>query len=126
MTRLEFKQRLSIAIGAAKGDKIAKSRHHPFTPVMHNARTPPAQGVRSKKTIMVVPQLSLSLATAGLSHLHSLAPPLIHRDFKTSNVLVDENFIAKVSDAGIHRLLRGPDGGAVAAPASRGVFQDPE
>lgn len=80
MTRLEFKQRLSIAIGAAK----------------------------------------------GLSHLHSLAPPLIHRDFKTSNVLVDENFIAKVSDAGIHRLLRGPDGGAVAAPASRGVFQDPE
>lgn len=82
----------------------------------------------AKKTIMVVPQLSLSLslATAGLSHLHSLAPPLIHRDFKTSNVLVDENFIAKVSDAGIHRLLRGPDGGAVAAPASRGVFQDPE
>ncbi|KAG8067861.1 hypothetical protein GUJ93_ZPchr0005g14385 [Zizania palustris] len=40
MTRLEFKQRLSIAIGAAK----------------------------------------------GLSHLHTLMPPLIHKDFKTSNV----------------------------------------
>ena len=35
MTRLEFKQRLSIAIGAAKGDKIAKSCHS-FTPVMMN------------------------------------------------------------------------------------------
>ncbi|CAO2181801.1 unnamed protein product [Urochloa humidicola] len=77
MTRLEFKQRLSIAIGAAK----------------------------------------------GLNHLHTLVPPLIHRDFKTSNVLVDENFIAKVSDAGIDRLLRGFEG---AAPSNGSVYQDPE
>ncbi|CAL4945663.1 unnamed protein product [Urochloa decumbens] len=77
MTRLEFKQRLSIAIGAAK----------------------------------------------GLNHLHTLAPPLIHRDFKTSNVLVDENFIAKVSDAGIDRLLRGFEG---TATPNGSVYQDPE
>ncbi|KAF8648703.1 hypothetical protein HU200_064755 [Digitaria exilis] len=77
MTRLEFKQRLSIAIGAAK----------------------------------------------GLNHLHTLAPPLIHRDFKTSNVLVDENFIAKVSDAGVDRLMRGLEG---AAPSNGSVYQDPE
>jgi serine/threonine protein kinase len=30
---------------------------------------------------------------------------LIHRGFKTSNVLINENFIAKVSDAGIDRLV---------------------
>jgi hypothetical protein len=54
MTRLEFKQRLSIAIGAAKGDKIAKSCHS-FTPVMtHDEQTmhwrcmPIAQGVQHK------------------------------------------------------------------------------
>ncbi|KAG2727190.1 hypothetical protein I3843_01G142600 [Carya illinoinensis] len=58
-TKLEFKQRLAIAIGAAK----------------------------------------------GLCHLHGLRPPLVHKNFKTANVLVDENFIAKVSDAGISRLL---------------------
>ncbi|KAI4997207.1 hypothetical protein ZWY2020_052549 [Hordeum vulgare] len=43
---------------------------------------------------------------AGLDHLHSLAPPLIHKVFNTSNVLVNENFIAKVSDTEVDRLLR--------------------
>lgn len=42
---------------------------------------------------------------AGLTHLHSLSPRLIHKDFKTSNVLVDENFIAKVADAGLRNFL---------------------
>ncbi|XP_071711261.1 proline-rich receptor-like protein kinase PERK3 isoform X1 [Rutidosis leptorrhynchoides] len=57
--KLEFKHRLSIAIGAAK----------------------------------------------GLVHLHSLSPRLAHKDFKTANVLVDENFIAKVADAGVRNFL---------------------
>ncbi|KAM0841001.1 hypothetical protein ACQ4PT_059291 [Festuca glaucescens] len=80
MTRLEFKQRLSIAIGAAK----------------------------------------------GLDHLHSMAPPLIHMGFKTSNVLVDENFIAKVSDAGVDRLLRGLEDADAANGFHTSVYQDPE
>lgn len=80
MTRLEFKQRLSIAIGAAK----------------------------------------------GLNHLHSLVPPLIHKDFKTSNVLVDENFIAKVADAGLVRLLRGYEDVGPSHGFSSSVYQDPE
>jgi len=48
---------------------------------------------------------------------------LIHRDFKRSSVLVDENFIAKVSDAGIDRLMRGFEG---AAQPNVGVYQDSE
>ncbi|TVU34688.1 hypothetical protein EJB05_16533, partial [Eragrostis curvula] len=57
----------------------------------------------------------------------SLAPPLIHRDFKTSNVLVDENFIAKVSDAGIDRLLRGfEDAGPSQQSNGSSAYQDPE
>ncbi|CAN1280989.1 Probable serine/threonine-protein kinase At1g01540 [Linum perenne] len=58
-TKLEFKQRLSIALGAAK----------------------------------------------GLCHLHSLSPHLQHKNFKSTKVLVDENFIVKVSDAGISNLV---------------------
>lgn len=63
---------------------------------------------------------------AGLSHLHGLVPPLIHMDFKTSNVLVDENFIAKVADAGLARLLRGPGDVGPSHGFNSSVYQDPE
>lgn len=47
----------------------------------------------------------LAPLSAGLAHLHSLSPRVVHKDFKTANVLVDENFIAKVADAGIRNFL---------------------
>ncbi|WOL04381.1 serine/threonine-protein kinase isoform X1 [Canna indica] len=79
--RLEFKHRLSVAHGAAK----------------------------------------------GMAHLHSLNPPLVHMNFKTTNVLVDEDFIPKVADAGLRSLLNRING---ASPSSRittdDLFLDPE
>lgn len=57
---------------------------------------------------------------AGLCHLHGLQPPSVHSNFKTSNVLVDENFIAKVADAGVSKLLQ------EAASSSFNAFKDPE
>ncbi|OMO58906.1 hypothetical protein CCACVL1_25264 [Corchorus capsularis] len=79
-TRLEFKQRLSIALGAAK----------------------------------------------GLCHLHGLKPPLLHKNFKTANVLVDENFIAKVADAGVSKLLEMMEEEGPSCKSNVTVFQDPE
>ncbi|KAL9241827.1 hypothetical protein vseg_015891 [Gypsophila vaccaria] len=73
-------------------------------------------------------RLSIALGAAkGLAHLHSITPRLLHKDFKTSNVLVDENFTAKVADSGIRSFLGRFD---VAGPSSQveadAIFLAPE
>jgi len=48
-------------------------------------------------------------AAKGLEYLHDKAnPPVIYRDFKSSNILLDEGFHAKLSDFGLAKL--GPTG----------------
>lgn len=57
----------------------------------------------------------------GLAHLHTLSPRLVHKDFKTANVLVDENFIPKVADAGLRNFLGRID---IAGPSSQVVADE--
>ncbi|KAK4252620.1 hypothetical protein QN277_014367 [Acacia crassicarpa] len=47
-------------------------------------------------------------AAKGLSFLHGAENPVIYRDFKTSNVLLDSDFTAKLSDFGLAKM--GPEG----------------
>ena len=41
----------------------------------------------------------------GLCHLHSHAPPIVHRDLSANNILLASNMTAKISDLGVARIL---------------------
>eukprot|EP01018_Ginkgo_biloba_P004268 Gb_23974 [translate_table: standard] len=50
-------------------------------------------------------RLRMALDVArGMNYLHHRNPPIIHRDLKSSNLLVDKNWTVKVGDFGLSRL----------------------
>lgn len=49
---------------------------------------------------------------AGLLHLHSRSPPILHRDVKSLNILVTTDLTLKVADMGLSKLAEEVQGGS--------------
>ncbi|KAL6329194.1 hypothetical protein AAG906_014803 [Vitis piasezkii] len=74
-------------------------------------------------------RLKVALGSArGLAYLHELAdPPIIHRDIKSNNILLDEHLNAKVGDFGLCKLLADSEKGHVTTQVKGTMgYMDPE
>ncbi|XP_022897042.1 probable leucine-rich repeat receptor-like protein kinase At5g49770 isoform X2 [Olea europaea var. sylvestris] len=74
-------------------------------------------------------RLRIALGAAkGLQYLHDLAdPPIIHRDIKSNNILLDERLNAKVADFGLSKPMGETDRGHVTTQVKGTMgYLDPE
>lgn len=54
-------------------------------------------------------------AATGMLHLHARSPPIVHRDLKSPNLLVDSHWRVKVADFNLSRLVEESTGSSMAA-----------
>ncbi|KAJ9706613.1 hypothetical protein PVL29_001866 [Vitis rotundifolia] len=60
---------------------------------------------KSNQALDIRRRLRMALDVArGMNYLHHRNPPIVHRDLKSSNLLVDKNWNVKVGDFGLSKL----------------------
>ncbi|XP_054820543.1 LEAF RUST 10 DISEASE-RESISTANCE LOCUS RECEPTOR-LIKE PROTEIN KINASE-like 1.2 [Prosopis cineraria] len=83
-------------------------------------------GQRAKpETLPWHTRVNIAIETAsGLAYLH--ASDIIHRDIKTTNILLDNHFVVKVADFGLSRLFPNDVTHISTAPQGTPGYVDPE
>ncbi|KAK1258870.1 putative serine/threonine-protein kinase [Acorus gramineus] len=85
-------------------------------------------GPLSPKNALTWPvRMRVAIETAeALTYLHAADPPIIHRDVKTNNILLDGDFRVKVADFGLSRLFPMDATHVSTAPQGTPGYVDPE
>ncbi|KAK5793051.1 Wall-associated receptor kinase-like 14 [Gossypium arboreum] len=72
-------------------------------------------------------RLTIAAETAkAIAYLHSVNPPIFHRDIKSSNILLDYNYRSKVADFGLSRLGMTESSHISTAPQGTPGYLDPQ